>query len=90
MKPILVAGPPSAGKTAVIMHAARQLQAAGARVAAVKFDTKSSLDPELYRERLGIPALGGISGYLCPDHYFISNMEEALDWANSKGPTTCS
>lgn len=85
MKPILVAGPPSAGKTAVIMHAARQLQAAGARVAAVKFDTKSSLDPELYRERLGIPALGGISGYLCPDHYFISNMEEALDWGKQQG-----
>lgn len=85
MKPILVAGPPSAGKTAVIMHAARQLQMAGARVAAVKFDTKSSLDPDLYRERLGIPALGGISGYLCPDHYFISNMEEALDWGTRQG-----
>ncbi len=84
MRPVLVAGPPSAGKTAVIMHAARALLHAGLRVAAVKFDTRSSLDPELYRERLGIPALGGLSGYLCPDHYFISNMEEALDWGKSQ------
>ncbi len=84
MKVVLVAGPPSSGKTAVIMHMARQLLASGENVAAVKFDTQSSADPDLYQERLGIPALGGMSGYLCPDHYFISNMEEALDWGKSR------
>ncbi|MDR1359793.1 MAG: hypothetical protein LBJ82_02330, partial [Deltaproteobacteria bacterium] len=76
MKAIIVAGPPSAGKTAVIMHAARRLLKGGESVAAVKFDTRSSLDPELYAASLGIPVIGGISDYLCPDHYFISNMEE--------------
>ncbi len=80
MKPIIVAGPPSAGKTAVIAHVAARLAEAGLALAAVKFDTRVSLDPALYRERLGIPAIGGLSGYLCPDHYFISNMEEALEW----------
>jgi Ni2+-binding GTPase involved in maturation of urease and hydrogenase len=30
-------------------------------------------------KRLGIPTIGGISGYLCPDHYFISNMEESIE-----------
>ena len=84
MKAIIVAGPPSSGKTAVVVHMARHLLAAGEKVAAVKFDTQSSADPELYRERLGIPALGGMSGYLCPDHYFISNMEEALDWGKDR------
>jgi Ni2+-binding GTPase involved in maturation of urease and hydrogenase len=66
------------------MHAARRFLAAGAKVAAVKFDTRSSLDPEAYAARLGIPAVGGISGYLCPDHYFISNREEAVAWGASQ------
>ncbi|MDR2077196.1 MAG: hypothetical protein LBP61_09770 [Desulfovibrio sp.] len=85
MKALIVAGPPSAGKTAVILHVARRLLAAGDKVAAVKFDTRSSLDPELYASSLGIPAIGGLSDYLCPDHYFISNMEEALEWGKSRG-----
>jgi Ni2+-binding GTPase involved in maturation of urease and hydrogenase len=85
MKAVIVAGPPSSGKTAVVVHMARQLLAAGEKAAAVKFDTQSSADPDLYEERLGIPALGGMSGYLCPDHYFVSNMEEALDWGGSTG-----
>jgi Ni2+-binding GTPase involved in maturation of urease and hydrogenase len=82
MKTIVVAGPPSAGKTAVIMNVARLLLRDGLRPAAVKFDTRSNADPHRYTARLGIPSLGGLSGYLCPDHYFISNMEEAIEWGN--------
>lgn len=78
--PVIVAGPPSAGKTAVIFHAVRHMRAEGSTAAFVKFDTRSSLDPETCTRQLGIPAIGGISGYLCPDHYFISNMEEAVEW----------
>ncbi|OPY67633.1 MAG: hydrogenase nickel incorporation protein HypB [Syntrophorhabdaceae bacterium PtaU1.Bin034] len=85
MKTTIVAGPPSAGKTAVISNAIRVLQAEGLRPGAVKFDTRSSADPERYRERFGIPALGGLSGYLCPDHYFVSNLEEAMEWGESNG-----
>ena len=84
MRTLIVAGPPSSGKTAVIMHAARRFLAEDETVAAVKFDTRSSLDPETYARRLGIPAIGGISGYLCPDHYFISNMEEAVEWGEEQ------
>lgn len=80
MKALIVAGSPSSGKTAVIMHTARSLLSKGKAVAVVKFDTQSSLDPETYTKQLGIPAIGGISGYLCPDHYFVSNMEEAMEW----------
>lgn len=85
MSPIIVAGPPGSGKTAVISHTASHFLKAGNTVAAVKFDTRSSLDPETWTKRLGIPAIGGISGYLCPDHYFISNMEEAADWGAAQG-----
>ena len=84
MKAIIVAGSPSSGKTSVVVHMARQLLAVGETVAAVKFDTQSSADPDLYQDRLGIPTLGGMSGYLCPDHYFISNMEEALEWGRGR------
>ena len=84
MKAIIVAGAPSAGKTSVIVRLLRHTQAEGFKAAAVKFDTRSSLDPERYAGELGIPAIGGYSGYLCPDHYFISNMEEALEWGLSR------
>ncbi len=85
MKTVVVAGPPSAGKTAVIMNTARILQAEGHVCAAVKFDTRSSADPERYMQRLGIAALGGLSDYLCPDHFFISNLEESMEWGSGKG-----
>lgn len=85
MKALIVAGPPSSGKTALMLHAAKHLLTQGVAVAYVKFDTKSSLDPETFAARLGVPAIGGISGYLCPDHYFVANMEEALDWGKEHG-----
>jgi Ni2+-binding GTPase involved in maturation of urease and hydrogenase len=84
VKTIIVAGPPSAGKTAVIMHATRLLLQEKLRAAAVKFDTRSNADPQRYAARLGIPAIGGLSGYLCPDHYFIANMEEAVEWGHAR------
>ncbi len=80
MKVVIVAGPPSAGKTAVIVQSAYWLRQAKLALAALKFDTRSSADPERFARQLGIPALGGLSGYLCPDHYFVSNLEEAVDW----------
>ncbi|MFW5490227.1 MAG: GTP-binding protein [Desulfovibrio sp.] len=80
MKILTVAGAPSAGKTSVILHLARALQRDGLRPAAVKFDTLGTTDDRTYRERLGIPAIKGLSDYLCPDHYFVSNLEEACTW----------
>lgn len=84
MQLIIVAGPPSVGKTAVTTHVARLWRAKGARVLAAKFDTQSSADPERYRQNLGAPSLGGLSGYLCPDHYFISNLEEVVEWGHGQ------
>lgn len=80
VKIITVAGPPSAGKTAVIIHVARLYLASGVRVAAVKFDALSTRDDEAYAQKLGISAIAGISDYVCPDHYYVSNLEEVLQW----------
>jgi len=79
MRLITVAGPPSSGKTAIICKTAEALQADGVSVGVIKFDCLSSGDQALY-ERRGIPARTGLSGNLCPDHFYVSNIEECLDW----------
>jgi Ni2+-binding GTPase involved in maturation of urease and hydrogenase len=84
MKIVTVAGAPSAGKTSVVVHLARILQREGLRPAAVKFDTLSTSDDQTYRDRLDIPAIKGLSDYLCPDHYFVSNLEEACTWGSEQ------
>jgi Ni2+-binding GTPase involved in maturation of urease and hydrogenase len=56
----------------------------GFRVGAVKFDCLSTQDDERYRKR-GIPVLTGISGNLCPDHYFVTNIEACVGWGLSLG-----
>lgn len=84
MRLITVAGPPSSGKTAIICKAAEALQADGVSVGVIKFDCLSSGDQATY-ERRGIPARTGLSGNLCPDHFYVSNIEECLDWGLKSG-----
>ncbi|PTY05112.1 hypothetical protein DB347_16670 [Opitutaceae bacterium EW11] len=79
MKLVTVAGPPSSGKTAIIVKALGHLQREGRRVGVVKFDCLASHDAELFRAA-GIPALVGLSGNFCPDHYFTTNIEDCFAW----------
>lgn len=83
MKFITVSGPPSSGKTAVVLRAIEQLPL-GIRVGVVKFDCLNAADKEMY-ERYGIPVKVGIAGSLCPDHFFIINIESALQWGIEQG-----
>lgn len=80
MRVVTVAGPPSSGKTSVILHVARALEERGARSAVVKFDCLSSQDRDIY-EDAGVPVIAGVSANMCPDHYYASNIEKALGWA---------
>ncbi len=79
MKFVTVSGPPSVGKTAVILKTITHLQQAGAKVGVVKFDCLSTQDDEIYQKH-GIQVKKGLSGALCPDHYFVSNVEEVVQW----------
>ncbi|POR05621.1 hypothetical protein AU468_00130 [Alkalispirochaeta sphaeroplastigenens] len=79
MKLITVSGPPSSGKTAVMLKVMGVLKDQGFRAGVVKFDCLTTHDKELYQE-LGIPVRVGLSGNLCPDHYFVSNIEDCLNW----------
>jgi len=79
MQLITVSGPPSSGKTSVLVNAIKELRNAGRGVGVVKFDCLAT-DDHLTYQALGIPVRVGISGNLCPDHYFVSNIEDCVQW----------
>jgi Ni2+-binding GTPase involved in regulation of expression and maturation of urease and hydrogenase len=79
MKMITVAGPPSSGKTSVILKLVEALDIARGRIGVVKFDCLTSFDNQRYEEQ-GVHVETGFSGKLCPDHFFVSNVEAAVEW----------
>lgn len=83
MKLVTFAGPPSAGKTSVIIKIIEHLQAQ-MNIGVIKFDALSTSDHLLY-EKAGIPVQVGLSGSLCPDHFYISNIAHCFDWGVSQG-----
>ena len=81
---VTVSGPPSSGKTSIIIKTVAALRRDGIDAGVVKFDCLSTVDGESY-EKAGIQAAVGLSGNLCPDHFFASNIEESLDWGEKRG-----
>lgn len=84
MRVITVAGPPSVGKTSVVVKTATTLAAQGHRLGIVKFDSLSTSDDQVYR-RAGLPVVVGLSGNVCPDHFFVSNIDDCVDWGRTHG-----
>lgn len=83
MNLITISGPPSSGKTSVILKTIKALQDRSLSVGVVKFDCLYTDDDVLY-EKAGIPVKKGLSGSLCPDHYFVSNIEEVVRWGKKQ------
>jgi len=79
MRLITVAGPPSVGKTSVILKTVEHLKKEGKKIGIIKFDALSTKDDLAY-EKMGLPVMVGLSGNLCPDHFFVSNIDECLTW----------
>lgn len=79
----IVSGPPSSGKTSVILKTIEALKKKGMKVGVVKFDCLYTEDDVLY-EKAGIPVKKGLSGALCPDHFFASNIEGVVKWGLEK------
>ena len=84
MKIITVAGPPSSGKTAVILRTIECMKVPKQNIGVVKFDCLTSFDNLCYEEA-GIHIETGFSGKICPDHYFVSNIEDAVEWGEQSG-----
>lgn len=81
MKLITVSGPPSSGKTSVIIKIIENFKQKELKVGIIKFDCLYTDDNILY-EKIGIPVKKGLSGSVCPDHFFASNIEEVVQWGN--------
>ena len=79
MNLVTFSGPPSSGKTAVILKTIKTMQKSGLKVGVAKFDCLYTDDDIIY-EKAGIPVQKGLSGSLCPDHYFVSNIEAVVEW----------
>ena len=84
MNLVTVSGPPSVGKTSVILKTIVSLKERGLKVGVVKFDCLFTDDDILY-EKAGVMVQKGLSGGLCPDHYFVSNIEEVTQWGLDNG-----
>jgi len=84
VKLVTICGPPSSGKTSVIIKSLEAMRDQGRKIGVVKFDCLATEDDVLY-ERAGIPVKKGLSGPLCPDHYFVSNVEEIVQWGRGEG-----
>lgn len=84
MQFITVAGPPSSGKTSVLLHVTASLKREhGLKLGIIKFDCLSTKDKERY-ENKEILVRTGLSGNLCPDHFFISNVEDCFQWGKKQ------
>lgn len=84
MKLVVVGGPPSVGKTQVIIHTLGHLQHRGLAVRAVKLDCLVANDADVYARR-DIEAVTGLSTYVCPDHYLATNMDRIVAWGTERG-----
>ncbi len=83
MNLVTFSGPPSSGKTSVILKTIDAIKRRSLSVGVVKFDCLYTDDDVLY-EKAGVPVMKGLSGSLCPDHYFVSNIEEVVQWGRKK------
>ena len=84
MRFLTVSGPPSAGKTSVILRVIEALQARDKKIGVVKFDCLLTDDDQRYADK-GVLVKKGLSGALCPDHYFVSNIESCVRWGHENG-----
>ncbi|EGW37549.1 GTP-binding protein [Desulfosporosinus sp. OT] len=79
MKLVTVSGPPSSGKTSVILKAIECLKQESYKIGVIKFDCLTTFDNILY-EKVDVPVKVGLSGNLCPDHFFVSNIGDCVRW----------
>ncbi|MGI6606572.1 MAG: GTP-binding protein [Peptococcia bacterium] len=82
MKLVIIAGPPSAGKTSLTKQIVKAFHP-DLKITYLKIDVvKAYEDIELYRE-FQILTKKVYSGDLCPDHAEVMVMGEAIEWAES-------
>ena len=84
MKFVTFSGPPSSGKTSVILKVIEYLKNAESKFGVIKFDCLTTYDDVLYK-KAGVEVMVGLSGNLCPDHFYISNIDDCVKYGVEKG-----
>jgi Ni2+-binding GTPase involved in maturation of urease and hydrogenase len=70
---------PSSGKTSVLIKTLELLKTDKTAIGVVKFDCLSTSDDRVFAEA-GVISGKGLAGVLCPDHYFVSNLDSVIVW----------
>ncbi|WOF16935.1 cobalamin biosynthesis protein [Methanoplanus sp. FWC-SCC4] len=83
MKLIVIAGPPSAGKTAVVRQIISHFKETK-KCAYLKIDVVRAFEDEELREEFQIPTKKVYSGDVCPDHVGILVMKDTIKWAEEE------
>lgn len=84
MKLLIIAGPPSAGKTTVARQVIRYLLEKN-KISYFKIDVVRAFEDEELKKEFGIPTRKVYSGDLCPDHAGIMVLGDAIEWAEKNG-----
>lgn len=82
MQLVIIAGPPSAGKTTLTRQIVRNA-AHETKIAFLKIDVVKAFEDEELKKEFGIDTMKVYSGDLCPDHAEVMVLGEALEWAKS-------
>jgi Ni2+-binding GTPase involved in maturation of urease and hydrogenase len=84
MKVVTISGPPSSGKTSVLLKLILELKTKGFSAGVIKFDCLYANEQEIFG-KYDIPVKTGLAGGLCPDHFFVTNISEGVDWGAAQG-----
>jgi len=84
LKFVTFSGPPSSGKTSVILKVIDCLKGIESKFGVIKFDCLTTYDDVLYK-KAGVEVMVGLSGNLCPDHFYISNIDDCVKYGVEKG-----
>ena len=84
MKFVTFSGPPSSGKTSIILKVIDCLKDAESKFGVIKFDCLTTYDDVLYK-KAEVEVMVGLSGNLCPDHFYISNIDDCVKYGVEKG-----
>jgi len=81
---VTMAGPPACGKTSVLRHVLGHLKARSRKVGVIKLDCLSTQDAKIFREAGIEDVAQGLSGSLCPDHFFAGNVPRLIAWGKRR------